>query len=170
MSGSSSWGADHRRNDRRVSQSRIALLVVLLVAPIPACSEGPLSPGQRHQLELARARWARGGSSDYTVESRIACFCPPHLSYWTRLTVRAGQIISTEPVEPLPDGIESSTLGWQTVDEVFAVIGSLDSDMIRAVTLRFDPVLGYPLEVRITCHENIQDCGVVREMRSLQLP
>ena len=145
-------------------------LAALILATASGCGDGPLSPSQRLQLAEARARWADGGSGDYTVEGRISCFCPSHLLLWTRLTVRAGQIVAAEPVEPPPDGIEPSLLGWRTVEEAFGMIEGFDSSVIRSVKLRFDSELGYPLEIRVTCHSNITDCGVVEEMRNLRFP
>ncbi len=147
---------------------RAGLLAMTLVGGA-GCSDGPLSPAERRELAVARNHWARKGSADYTVECRICCFCLPHLNFWTRLTVRGGKVTAAEPVETLPNGITPSLLGWHTVDELFSILESLSSDVLEDLMAQYDPTLGYPREISVTCHPNIQDCGSVYGMRNLQI-
>lgn len=153
-----------------MSRARTGLLALLLTMPQLGCDQSPLSPSERRQLELARARWAQHGGPDYTVESRASCFCPPDWSNWTRVTVRGGVVVQVEAVDPLPGAPTPSIPGWPTVEEVFASISNANSEYIRELTVRFDPDFGYPLEVGTICKPEVLDCGGVREMRNLRIP
>ena len=141
----------------------------LALAVLSGCGDGPLSPAEQRQLAAARERWAQQGAPDYTVESRILCFCPPHLAVWTRLTVHGGVVVAAEPVEPAPAWVASSLLGWHDVEELFEIIGSDQGDYIRELTAAYDAVFGYPREISLTCHSNVTDCGVRYEMRNLSI-
>jgi hypothetical protein len=147
--------------------TRLAVLTSIALAVSAGGCDGTLSPDE--SLARARALWAANGSDDYTVESRIACFCPAYMYYWTKLTVVNGEVINAEPVEDLPEGWEPSTTGWQTVEELFDTIGQSVPPLIVDVDATFDPSLGYPRHVGITCNETVADCESVREMRNLRI-
>jgi hypothetical protein len=147
-----------------------AALPFVLVCLLAGCPlDDPLSPSEERDLRRSRALWDQKGSDDYTVESRISCFCSPHLNYLTRLTVRGGVVVQAEPVSPLPHGVEPLLQGWVTVDELFDRVRD-DHDFVRDVSVRFDRTLGYPLQVSITCHSNVTDCGVTYTMQNLTIP
>jgi uncharacterized protein DUF6174 len=145
------------------------MVVTMAVAPLAAAGcGGPLSPSQRAELEKARARWESAGITNYTVESRIRCFCPGDLAVWTRLSIRDNRVIDTQPLEPLPPGSFATLSGWRTVTDLFDRIQQLDQEeYIKSVTVKYDPVLGYPQQIVVTCQSNVIDCGVTYEMRSV---
>lgn len=145
---------------------RVALIALALVVSGGGC-DNSLSP--EGALARARALWAQNGGDDYTVEARIACFCPAYMYYWTKLTVENGVVVSAEPLEDLPEYAEPSTAGWQTVDELFDMIGQDVPPMIADVDATFDASLGYPRRVEIRCDETVADCESIREMRNLRI-
>jgi hypothetical protein len=148
----------------------VGFVAMLIVAALACgCGDYPLSPRERHALTQAMARWEREGGQGYTVEARIACFCPPHLAQWTRLTVHNGVVVAADPLESLPGGIEPDLSGWLTVDEEFRRLSD-PPDILREIEVRYDPELGYPTFIRADCGPNVADCGSVHEMRNLQLP
>ncbi len=123
---------------------------------------------QRSALEKAKGRWESAAITIYTVESRIRCFCPGHLAVWTRLSIRDNQVMDTQPLEPLPPGSPATSFGWSTVTDLFDRIEQLNQDKyIKSVTVQYDPVLGYPQQIVVTCQSNVTDCGVTYEMRSV---
>ncbi len=150
---------------------RLCFAVVVLSV---ACSGG-MGPSDVKEFDRAaflqaRARWESTGITSYTVESRQMCFCPPHLHFWTRLTVRGNSVVAADPVEPLPSGISSQPGGWRPVPELFALIESAASsqnNMTTKVTVSYDTTLGFPREVSIKCRETIADCDGEFFMRSL---
>ncbi|HVT38511.1 MAG TPA: DUF6174 domain-containing protein [Gemmatimonadaceae bacterium] len=152
-------------------QITIAVRCAALILTIVACAgDGPLSPGFARDVASARARWTQRGSADYTVESRVLCFCPSHMRFWSRLTVRGGAVVAAEFAEPVPSVYMESLLGWSTVEEVFSAAASASRDsIVRQLTGRFDAELGYPLEMAISCRQTALDCGVTYQMRNLRL-
>jgi hypothetical protein len=148
---------------------RRLMFVTMAVAPLAAAGcGGPLSPSQRSELEKARARWESAGITNYTAESRIRCFCPGHLAVWTRLSIRDNRVIDTQPLDPLPPGSFATPLGWRTVTDLFDRIEQLNQgEYIKSVTVQYDPVLGYPQQIVVTCQSNVTDCGATYEMRSV---
>lgn len=135
-----------------------------------SCGGHLLSPTERALFEGAVARWEQKGGPDYTVESRLLCFCAPYLTTWTRLTVRNDVLVSAEPLGPVFGGEEGSLIGWRTVLGAFEAIREVrDSDYAEDVTFSFDEELGYPLEVSVSCRGDITDCGSTLQMRNLVL-
>jgi hypothetical protein len=98
------------------------------------------------------------------------CFCPAHLTVLTRLTVRRDDVVSADPVAPLPSGISSDIRGWRTVDEMFDAIESAaasSDDMVSKVAVTYDAALGYPSEILIRCVSTVADCDRDLHMQSL---
>ena len=126
---------------------RLMFVTMALATLAAAGCGGPLSPLQRSELERARARWESAGITDYTVESRIRCFCPGHTAVWTRLSIRDNRVIDTQPLEPLPPGSPATTFGWSTVTDLFDRIEELDeTEYIKSVTVQYRPGTGLPAE------------------------
>ncbi|MBC7893799.1 MAG: hypothetical protein H7066_00205 [Cytophagaceae bacterium] len=145
-----------------------SVLVAFLVL-VSGCFNDPLSSSEERQLREAKELWAEKGGLNYTVESRLSCFCPTHLAYWTKVTVRNGAVTAAEPVDPLPAFAEPSIVGWSTIAELFARIEERDA-VVTDIDARFDPALGYPLEVTIRCQSNVADCGSSYTTRNLTIP
>ena len=54
------------------------------------------------------------------------------------------------------------------VNDLFDRIEQLkDKRHLKSVSVRYDPVLGYPQQITVTCQSNVIDCGVTYEMRSV---
>jgi hypothetical protein len=98
------------------------------------------SASARFGLKRARAQWEAARIADYTVESRIACFCPGHF-HWTKLSVQADRVISADPLEPLPPGAVASVSGWKTVVELFDFIEDSTGNY-EDVEVRYHATLG----------------------------
>lgn len=144
--------------------------VAVLAAACDGIGPSGVKDFDRNAFNEARARWQAAGISNYTIESRNLCFCPAHLNFWTRLTVRGNNVVAADPVDPLPPNIPSQNLGWQTVAQLFEAIESAASDDSRTVTkvsVSYDPNLGFPRDVSISCGPNIADCDRSHFLRSL---
>jgi len=132
---------------------------------IAGCSAGLHPTGtkefDRAAFRQARAKWENAGITSYAVESRYVCFCPAHLNFWTRLTVRRDKVVAADPVAPLPPEISSDLRGWRTVPEIFEWIESAASssdDTVSKVTVTYDETLGYPRDITIRCVPTVADC------------
>ena len=119
---------------------RRLMFVTMALAPLAAAGcGGPLSPLQRSELERARARWESAGITNYTVESRIRCFCPGHLAVWTRLSIRDNRVIDTQPLEPLPPGSPATPFGSKYVTDLFDRVEQLnEEEHIKSVTVQYE--------------------------------
>jgi hypothetical protein len=152
---------------RTMTLRRLSIVLAFGLLTGVNCDGGPVSPG-RFGLARARAQWEAAQIADYTVESRIACFCPGHLHSWTKLAVQANHVISADPLEPLPPGAVPSLSGWKTVVELFDFIEeSASNTTYEDVDVRYHATLGYPERILVTCRRNVSDCGVSYELRSL---
>ena len=84
------------------------------------------------------------------------------------MSIRDNRVIDTQPLEPLPPGSPATPFGWSTVTDLFDRVEELDeTEYIKSVTVQYDPVLGYPQQIVVTCQSNVTDCGVTYEMRSV---
>jgi uncharacterized protein DUF6174 len=147
---------------------RLMFVTMAVAVSAAAGCGGPLSPSQRFQLDKARARWESAGITNYTAESRIRCFCPGYLAVWTRLSIRDNRVMDTQPLEPLPPGSFATPSGWSTVTDLFDRVEQLlQEKSLKSVNVQYDPVLGYPQQIVVTCQSNVTDCGVTYEMRSV---
>ena len=150
--------------------SRVVCCVIVVMCAAACDETGPsaLKDFDRAAFTQARARWQSAGIANYTIESRHSCFCPAYLNFWTRLTVRGGNIVEVDPVDPLPSGISSQRLGWWTVPQLFDFIESAaDDDMRTQIAVSYDATLGYPKDVSMKCKPNIADCDAGFFQRSL---
>lgn len=156
------------------SRSVFAAAVVTLFAL--GCKEPTGTPESR-ALDAAEKLWQAKGISSYTVEARVSCFCHPSLGIWSKLTVAQGQITKVEQVEASID-YPPTLAGWLTVAGIFERVravtsagGSAVSGVagveIREIKATYDPTLGYPREVALTCAQTVADCGVTYQMRNL---
>ena len=96
------------------------------------------------------------------------CFCPSHLTGWTRLTISDGRLVEAMPLEPLPPGAVPSLLGWQTVEDLFDRFESARrDDLVEHIEAIYDPTFGHPTSIRIVCKSTVADCGVSYYLRAL---
>jgi hypothetical protein len=99
-------------------------------------------------LALARWRWARRGSADYTVIVTHVCNCYDAGEY--KLTVSQGQVTSAEPVSAawMTGAIPPQRFNEYTVEAGFeraaqAVRASLRPSRYPALKVSYDSDLGY---------------------------
>ncbi len=146
---------------------RSVAAVVLLV--LAACGDDGVSPFQMQQVARAQATWEAQQLTYYTVEARLACFCPSELGQWHELTVANDSIIAARRVEP-GEGAPAAPPQWfATVDEVFQRVrawnGSMRGNRFEA---EFDAVTGLPLQVNLITSPDIADGGAVYYYRALK--
>jgi hypothetical protein len=141
-----------------------ALLAGLSV--LMGCSDAFDSAEERELA--AQARWDDAGLLDYQVEVRLSCFCQAALPIFTRLHVRAGQVVATEPVAASPGSEEIPLEAWPTVPEVFELIESASHQSIYTeIEAQYDPTLGYPTSVELRCKAEVLDCGATYDLQNL---
>ena len=147
-------------------------VLLALLFTLVACGDGPLDPGERREIERARALWEQKRPASYTFEARISCFCDPAIAVWTELLVNGDQVMSVRPLQPLPSGLSGSKPEqWHTVNALFTLIEQAGAaSFTKDVSASYDPTYGFPTRIQITCVDNVTDCGSTYEARNLQLP
>lgn len=142
-----------------ILRSRGAALVLAL--SLSGCV-GPFSPSgpEKKALEDARRLWDRQQIASYTFRVRQVCFCVPSVRAPLAVVVEQGRVTSIvdaetgAPVQPEP-------FIPTTVDALFAAVeDAIDRDAAR-IDVRYDPQLGYPLEINIDFDLRIADEEVI---------
>jgi hypothetical protein len=64
-------------------------------------------------------------------------------------------------------GVEVPKAGWNTVTQLFELLESAVEDDFASISVEFDPELGYPTQINLTCDDNALDCGLIIEARNL---
>jgi hypothetical protein len=129
---------------------------VLAVAVALAGCDNPFSSGPERDLEEARRTWSRQGIASYRFNVSQLCFCGPDVHGTFAVAVVQGRVASVtdaETGEPRTPG-PSVPL---TVEALFAKVeDAIDRDADR-IEVRYDPQLGYPLEIAIDFVERAVD-------------
>ena len=89
------------------------------------------------------------------------------------MTVENGTVNKAVALEPFDPGRRAMAAldAWPTVDKMFDKIGSIKRRELGVeinIESTYDPVLGYPLRVRIRCKPETGDCGTLYEFRNLK--
>ena len=128
--------------------------------PLPTPPE-PANPSLvelREELVQNRELWEAQGFTDYQVEFRWNCFCPPDYTAPVIITVtHAGRIDSVVfaqgglPVDPRVSG------DYPTVDGLFGLIqDAIDRNAVH-ISVAYHETLGYPLSASIDYDRRIAD-------------
>jgi hypothetical protein len=158
---------------------RIMLIPQIIVSGALAifavsCNQSALSRSEKLSLLQAQARWKASNILDYTVECRILCFGPANLNVWNELTVNNGLVTKAVALEPFDLGRKGAAAldAWPTVDKMFGRIEAMKKRELPGIEVnieaKYDPLLGYPLRVRISCKPETGDCGTLYEFRNLK--
>lgn len=149
-------------------------LAALAVLGIDACqsSTGVVTRDDWRELEAAEARWKDRSFANYQYEIRTACFCPPIINQWVRVTVHGDVVVDAELVEPdLSFEIQGLTL-WDPIDSIFAelrarLVNPSLSTAYQEFEADYDPVLGYPTRIEFVERPGVSDAASVATLRNL---
>lgn len=149
-------------------------LAAALLLPAACDSERLVSPRDISRHFAAESRWRSRSFTDYSYEIRTACFCPPEVNRWTRVTVRNGTVVAAEAVEPDPGFPITSISLWVPIDSIFANLRrTLESGFqgseshLDAIVATYDPSLGYPTFIEYRAKPNIADGGMTKHLRNV---
>ena len=141
--------------------SFVRLAAVLAVSLAAASCDNPFSSGglenEREALLASVTRWENRGVGDYTFVVRRSCFCGGDATRPVRVEVRGGAVVSRTYADtgaPAPaDWFEP----FDTVEDLFAVVGEAIEGDAHRVDAVYDAVLGYPVNVAIDYAKNAVD-------------
>jgi hypothetical protein len=119
---------------------------------------------QRLQLARNKNLWQSQNLHNYSFHSTLSCFCLNGDGKEVLVTVRADTVQS---ISVISTGAKWPNDYWPTIDTEFSRLESLitGGDM---VVVKYDPQMGYPIFIDISCGPNIADCGARMTMSQLQ--
>jgi hypothetical protein len=131
-------------------------LAVALAAALSGCG-GPLAPSDVERgLDDARGRWASQGISSYQFKVSRLCFCAPDARRPLLVVVQRGQVSSMTDAET-GAAFTGDPFMPVTVDGLFAAIDDAIERDADQIDVRYDPQLGYPLEIAIDYSQQMAD-------------
>lgn len=132
-----------------------ALLSISAMAAVAGCQNStgseldqPMDAAEWRAFHAGQARWNSSRPAHYRVEFARGCYCHPQTNEPISIEVRDGLIASASYVRPAADTIadyQGRELNPMTVDDVFArLLEASRDDIVRDMTIEYDPVHGYP--------------------------
>ena len=142
---------------------RLAALTVLLTS---ACKDAT-SP-ELTVLSAAESRWRTNVPSNrsYTMQQRVACFCPAGGDYFTVVIV-GGVIASATNSATGTDAPTWLVARFKTVPQLFEEIRKASATRGTLVAVAYDSTLGYPTTVSLDPIREAIDDEVAYETRSV---
>ncbi|HLA14945.1 MAG TPA: DUF6174 domain-containing protein, partial [Gemmatimonadaceae bacterium] len=136
---------------------RLGLLTITCL--LTACDSvtAPLS------LDPYRAQWEAQNIEHYSYTGRLFCVFCSSSGRDVTVVVRAGSVTSATDAATGQANEEV----WYTVPELFGVLEELLQDPSLRVDVAFDPLLGYPTTISVSCKDEIPDCGFSRSATGL---
>jgi uncharacterized protein DUF6174 len=135
-------------------RSRPAVRAAAAVVALGTAScGGSLSPsqirGERSQLTVARGRWAAQGPDSYRYRFQYLCFCPTSQIAPVEIQVRLGRVVAVlDPASGRP-ALPDARRPAPTVEDLFAVIDEAIARPVDWIDVQYEPVLGYPMVIRV---------------------
>jgi hypothetical protein len=131
-------------------------LAVVLAAALSGCV-GPLAPSDvERSLDDARDRWRSQGIASYQFQVSRLCFCAPDARRPLTVVVQRGQVVSMTDAETGAP-VTGDPFMPVTVDGLFAAIDDAIKRDADQIDVRYDPQLGYPLEIAIDYSQQMAD-------------
>jgi hypothetical protein len=128
---------------------RSALTVGLLAGAVSCTDSAATGPRFEFELATAQARWQREGPASYRITIARSCECLPEMSGPVVVTVVDGLVTARQDVRT---GAASSTLYaslFPSVEGLFGKIESAVEEGSRTISVRYDPVYGFPTRILI---------------------
>lgn len=110
--------------------------------------DNPFSTGLERDLEDARRTWRGQGISSYTFKVSQFCFCGPDTHGTFAVVVRDGRVQSVTDAETGEPRTPNPSVPL-TVEALFAKVEEAIEQDADQIVVRYDPRLGYPLEIAI---------------------
>ena len=127
---------------------RTRAIVLASALALAGCHNPFSSSGLKGDLEEARRAWSRQGITSYTFKVSQICFCTPETRGTFAVVVDRGRVASVTDLETGAPRTPSPLVPL-TVEALFAKVeDAIDRDADQ-IEVRYDPRLGYPLEIAI---------------------
>jgi len=142
-------------------------LILGFLTVLAAC-EGPTAPGERDQLDAARALWNAKGGDSYSFELTYSCFCVLG-GRRMDVTVRDGTVFEAQ-YRDSGGPVESALLLYvPTVPDLFDLIGDALDRKTASFLASYDGIYGFPARIEIDNSASAVDDEVAITARNLVL-
>jgi len=106
-------------------------------------------------LNANRTKWESANIDNYQFEYQISCFCTEETILPRLVLVESSQVTSQTIIEgnialPLDDAYTES------IDSLYQLI-SLEESRAESLSVKYDPELGYPTEIKVDINEQTAD-------------
>jgi hypothetical protein len=135
---------------------RLRQLALLASVAIALGCGGSLTAAET-DLSRAKLAWDARGPRSYDVTVAQSCFCVYETPGPVVVSVRDGVVESRRYVQTGAPVSATFVSAYPSVTELFALIDRAIAAKSERVDLKFDPALGYPLEVAIDHQLNTAD-------------
>ena len=144
---------------------KLSVAVITLVLAGAAC-EAPTAPGDRDNLDAARALWNLKSGPAYSYKVNRACECVLG-GRLMMVTVVNGSVSAAEYVDS-GSLVEPSLLAYVlTVPDLFDLIQDALDRKASYLAVSYDPLYGFPTRIEIDYSANVVDDEVVMSAREL---
>jgi hypothetical protein len=127
------------------------ILFLLTVVISAGCSNDSLTPSNAEY----EARWKSQQIFNYTMVQSRKCFCP---NGGQKVTVVVQNNLITDVRDPNGQSLPvDSQKSYKTVDELFAIIRSVDPAKVATLNVLYDKKLGYPTNLYVDVSKQIAD-------------
>lgn len=156
------------------STSILKAILSITVATVNGCDSSAVGrPHDLMRLAQAQERWGARSFTDYSYEIRVACFCPPEMNRWTRVSVVDGTVVAAVAVEPDPNFPINDIRYWKPIDSLLVDLYRTMTDpgassFLDAIIVDYDRDLGYPTSIEYRARRNIADGGSIQSLRNVQ--
>lgn len=123
---------------RHAASRFVAAIAVLALA----CASNATGP--EGELAAGRTRWARAGSTSYTMTINRTCECLLEMGGSVVIVVRNGVVESRHYVQSGTAVAPEYAELFPTVEGLFALIGTAVRDGTLPLDAQYHPTLGYP--------------------------
>ncbi|MGD0589702.1 MAG: DUF6174 domain-containing protein [Bacteroidota bacterium] len=101
------------------------------------------------------ARWQAYGLKNYVLEQRRDCFCPPDGA--CQVYVRENAIVDVVRESDGKSIFAEAPQRYKTVDELFTLANSFNSDSVASLMIQYDARFGYPTLISVDISLQIAD-------------
>ena len=144
--------------------------ILLCLGTLLLGCESPFSNSEYFLLSRGQRRWAGRGFTDYTIESRQSCFCPPEVGEWATLVVVGGRVQRVTLLRTGEVITDVRRQYWITVEQLFgAILESRSYEDLEDVDFSLDQEYGYPTFVRWKYGPNVIDAGGTHSFRNVKM-
>lgn len=140
------------------------MIAIFIIFLFPACTDVPTGAGYITRpitedysgIADPHTRWNAYNIKNYVIEQQISCFCPDALEIY-RIFVRNNEIIDVIKKSDGKSVLNQLPHQFKTVDDLFALAGSINPDSVALIEVQYDQRFGFPKYIYVDSSSEIAD-------------